>query len=266
VFPDGKRNFQEEEGMKIAAQLYNTRDYTKTPEAIEATLRRVKAIGFDVIQISGFGPCDTDLLARWIKELGLEVCVTHTPWPRLADPAELKTVIGEHKKIGCSQIGLGSRPGEVFPNSYEGWTRFIRKANEIVKQVKGEGLSFAYHNHDFEFQKWNGVLAIDRIIEECPELEFVLDTFWVQAGGGNPVKYIRKLNGRISTIHFKDYRIVNRVRQFAEIGEGNLDWDEIIPLCKAQNIPYAAIEQDSDWLDDPFESLAQSRKFLLGKV
>ncbi|MDR3193263.1 MAG: hypothetical protein LBT87_09385, partial [Treponema sp.] len=85
-------------------------------------------------------------------------------------------------------------------------------------------------------------------------------------GGGNPVKYIKKLKGRISTIHFKDYRIVNRTRQFAEIGEGNLDWDEIIPLCKAQNIPYAAIEQDSDWLIDPFESLAQSRKFLLGKV
>ncbi|GHV03647.1 sugar phosphate isomerase [Spirochaetia bacterium] len=252
--------------MKLAAQLYNVRDYTRTPEDIEATLRRVKAIGFDVIQISGFGPCDPDLLAGWVKELGLDVCVTHTPWPRLSDPAELKKVIAEHKKMGCDHIGLGSRPDSVYPNTYEGWTRFIKKANEISKQVQGEGLTFGYHNHDFEFQKWNGITAIDRIIEECPDLKFILDTFWVQAGGANPLKYIKKLNGRIKVIHFKDFKIQDRARKFAEIGEGNLDWDEIIPLCKAQNIPYAALEQDNDWLIDPFESLAQSRKFLLSKV
>jgi hypothetical protein len=32
------------------------------------------------------------------------------------------------------------------------------------------------------------------------------------------------------------------------------------------NIPYAAIEQDADWLEDPFTSLAMSREFLLKKV
>jgi sugar phosphate isomerase/epimerase len=252
--------------MKIAAQLYNCRDYTKTPADIEATLYRIKAIGFEVIQISGFGPCDPDLLARWVKESGLEVCITHTPWPRLADPAELKKVIAEHKKLGCSLIGLGSRPSDVYPNSYEGYTRFIKKANEITKQIKDEGLNFSYHNHDFEFEKWNGVRAIDRLIEECPGMLFTLDTFWVQAGGGNPLNYINKLKGRIQVIHFKDFRIVKGARQFAEIGRGNLDWDEIIPLCKSLNIPCAAIEQDADWLSDPFESLALSRDFLLERI
>jgi sugar phosphate isomerase/epimerase len=248
--------------MKLGAQLYNIRDYTKTPEDIEASLRRVKAIGFDLIQISGFGPCDIDLLAGWIRELGLEVCLTHVPWPRLADSGELKTVIAEHKKLGCLQVGLGMRPGNVFPNSYEGWSRFIKKANEISAQVRDAGLIFSYHNHDLEFQKWHGLTAFDRLIAECPELDFVLDTFWVQAGGASPAAYIKKLAGRIRTIHLKDYRVVNQVRQFAEIGEGNIDWNEIIPLCKAQSIPYAVIEQDADFLVDPFESLAQSLQFL----
>ncbi|MCL2879658.1 MAG: sugar phosphate isomerase/epimerase [Treponema sp.] len=252
--------------MKIAAQLYNCREYCKTPSDIEATLRRTKTIGFDVIQISGFGPCDPDLLAGWVKELGLEVCLTHVPYPRLADPAELKKVIAEHRKLGCPIIGLGSRPGEAFPNSYEGWTRFIKKAREINKIIKDEGLSFSYHNHDFEFERWNGVTAMDRIIEELPDMLFTLDTFWVQAGGANPIKYIKKLEGRIKVIHFKDFRIVNRARQFAEIGLGNLDWDEIISVSKAIGVTHAAIEQDADWLADPFQSLATSREFLLGKV
>jgi sugar phosphate isomerase/epimerase len=252
--------------MKIAAQLYNTRDYCKTPADIEATLRRVKAIGFDVIQISGFGPCDPDLLAAWVKELGLDVCLTHTSWSRLSNTTELKKVIAEHKKLGCSIIGLGSRPGDEYPNSYEGWTRFIEKAKEITKQIKDEGLDFSYHNHDFEFEKWKDVSAMDRLIEEARDMLFTLDTFWVQAGGANPVKYIKKLEGRIKVMHFKDFRIVNRARQFAEIGQGNLDWDEIIPLCKSMNIPYAAIEQDADWLEDPFNSLTMSREFLLKMI
>ncbi|MCL2833363.1 MAG: sugar phosphate isomerase/epimerase [Treponema sp.] len=252
--------------MKIAAQLYNCRDYCKTPQDIEATLRRAKTIGFDVIQISGFGPCDPDLLAGWVKELGLEVCLTHVPYQRLADQAELKKVIAEHKKLGCPIIGLGSRPGDVFPNSFEGWTRFIKKARELSKHIKDEGLNFSYHNHDFEFEKWNGVTAMDRLIEEVPDMLFTLDTFWVQAGGANPLKYIKKLEGRIKVIHFKDFRIANRTRQFAEIGQGNLDWDEIIPLSKSIGVTHAAIEQDADWLADPFQSLAMSREFLLGKV
>ena len=252
--------------MKLAAQLYNVRDYTKTPADIEATMRRIKSIGYDVIQISGFGPCDPELLAAWVKEIGLEVCITHTPWSRLADPAELKKVIAEHKKLECPLIGLGARPGDVFQNSYEGWTRFIKKTKEITKQIKDEGLDFSYHNHDFEFEKWNGITAMDRLIEVIPEMYITLDIFWIQAGGANPLTYIRKLEGRIKVIHFKDYRIFRGARQFAEIGLGNLDWDEIIPLCKSTNIPCAAIEQDSDWLIDPFESLSLSKKFLLGKV
>jgi sugar phosphate isomerase/epimerase len=251
--------------MKIAAQLYNTRDYCKTPQDIEATLRRIKTIGFDVIQISGFGPCDPDLLAGWVKELGLEVCLTHSPWPRIADPTELKKLIAEHKKLGCPIIGLGARPGDTYPNSYEGWTRFIKKANEVAKQIKGEGLSFSYHNHDFEFEKWNGVTAMDRLIEETPDMLFTLDTFWVQAGGANPLTYIKKLQGRIKVIHFKDFKIKNRTRAFAEIGQGNLEWDEIIPLAKSIGVECAAIEQDADWQEDPFRSLAMSREFLLTK-
>ena len=252
--------------MKIAAQFYNLRDYCKTPSDINATLRRVKTLGFDVIQISGIGPCDTDLLAAWVKELGLEVCLTHTPWPRLADPVELKKVIAEHKKLNCPLIGLAARPGDTFPNSYEGWTRFIKKTREIAKQIKEAGLDFSYHNHDFEFEKWHGVTAMDRLIEEAPELYFTLDIFWVQAGGANPLKYIKKLEGQIKVIHFKDFRIFNGARQFAEIGLGNMDWDEIIPLCKSTGIPCAAIEQDADWLEDPFQSLAVSRQFLLEKL
>jgi sugar phosphate isomerase/epimerase len=248
--------------MKIGAQLYTVREYTKTPHDIEETLRKIRDIGYRVIQISGFGPCDTGQLAEWIKELGLEVCGSHVPWASLSSPEALSKTIGDHKKLGAPNIGLGSRPGDLFPNSPEGYSRFIKGINEITKRIQDEGLSFGYHNHDFEFEQWDGRRAMDRIIEECPGIQIILDVFWVQAGGANPVQYIKKLGNRIQIIHFKDYRIKDRVRQFAEIGQGNLDWKGIIDACGEARSPSAVVEQDGDFLTGPFESLAMSLQFL----
>ena len=42
--------------MTLGAQLYTVRDFTKTPEQIETTLRRIRDMGFKTIQISAFGP------------------------------------------------------------------------------------------------------------------------------------------------------------------------------------------------------------------
>ncbi|MDR0494467.1 MAG: sugar phosphate isomerase/epimerase [Treponema sp.] len=248
--------------MKIGVQSFTVREHLKNEEEIESSLRKIKAMGFNLVQLSGLGPCDTDRLAGWIKELELEVCGTHNPWLRIADHEELKKLIGEHRKLGCAHIGVGIMPN-VFPNSYEGYTDFIKQVNVICKIVKDGGMTFGYHNHELEFQKFNGQRAIDRLIEECPDLYFIFDVFWAQAGGVSPSEYIDKLKGRVKIIHFKDFRVQGRNRQFAELGEGNLDWNDIIPRSERSGIPYAVIEQDADYLAGPFESLALSRKFLV---
>ena len=43
--------------------------------------------------------------------------------------------------------------------------------------------------------------------------------------------------------------------QFAEIGEGNLDFKAIIEACERTGVKYLPIEQDDTYGRDPFESL-----------
>jgi sugar phosphate isomerase/epimerase len=248
--------------MRIGVQMYTIREFLKTPQDIKQSLKRIKEMGFDLVQLSGLGPCDTNELTGMLNETGIEACGTHSPWDRVADPKELDKLIDEHKKLGCSQIGIGIKPN-IYPDTYEGYTDFIKKLNEICEQVTGAGLGFGYHNHELEFMRFNGKCAIDRLIEECPKLEFTLDVFWVQAGGKDPCEYIDKLKNRIRILHLKDYRVNGRQRQYAEIGEGNLDWPGIFSRCNQYNIPYAVIEQDADFLKDPFDSLALSMDFLI---
>ena len=94
-----------------AAQLYTVRDFTKTPEAIGTTLRKIKAIGFQAIQISGFGPIEPGRLAALVAELELDVCITHSPWERMRD--DLDALIAEHRLLHCDTIGLGYLPSET---------------------------------------------------------------------------------------------------------------------------------------------------------
>ena len=93
--------------------------------------------------------------------------------------------------------------------------------------------------------------------------DFELDTYWIQAGGADPVEWIRKVEGRMEVIHLKDMAILDNEQVFAEIGEGNLDWPRIFQACRDIGVKWYAVEQDS-CLRDPFESLAISFRYIAG--
>ena len=42
----------------LAAQLYTVREFTKTPEGVAETFKKVRQIGYKAVQISAFGPID----------------------------------------------------------------------------------------------------------------------------------------------------------------------------------------------------------------
>ena len=126
--------------IALGAQLYTVRAFTQTPEDIERTLRKIKEIGFNTIQISGFGYIEPQRLADLVRELELDVCVTHTPFDRLQN--DLDAVIQEHRLIGCDTIGLGAMPAQ-YQSSKEGAQQFIADIRPIADHIREEGLTFA---------------------------------------------------------------------------------------------------------------------------
>lgn len=244
----------------IAAQLYTLRDFLKTPADIEVTLKKVKDLGYNAIQVSGVGPVEPEFLKELTRSLDLKICVTHTSFARLKN--DIKAVIAEHKLWDCEFVGVGAMPGE-YPRSKEGYLQFAREASVIAKELADNGLKLVYHNHDFEFQKYDGICALDILINETdPKIfGFEIDTYWVQAGGGSPVQWLKKVAGRIDVVHFKDMAINEGKQAMAAIGEGNLDWPSIIEVCREIGVQWYAVEQDV-CPRDPFDCLASSLKYL----
>ena len=248
----------------LAAQLYTLREYTKFPDDIRKTLIKVKDIGYRSVQVSGMGRIEPGELKRLTESLGISICATHTPYDRIIN--DIDNVINEHKLWNCDYVGLGAMP-EEFRSNKQGYKRFIKVFSAIADKIHKSGLKFIYHNHSFEFEKFDGVTGMDMLLHETDpdKFGFEIDTYWIQAGGSDPEDWIRKVKGRMDIVHLKDMGIKDNKQVFAEIGQGNLKWDEILDACEDTGVKWYAVEQDI-CPGDPFDSLKISYDYLYRKI
>ena len=247
----------------IGAQYYTLRDYIKTIEDFEETCRKVSEIGYKIVQISGC-PLGAAEMKAVLDKYGLKCVVTHRAFEDFL--TNLDEVIEYNKILGCDVCGVGSMPPK-YRKTNEGITEFIEGVKAVTPRLKEADMYLGYHNHAFEFTKFDGKYVMDRIIEETdPEtVVFIVDTYWVHVGGKNPAAFIKKLGKRARLIHFKDIKArPDNKTEMCEVGVGNLEWDEIIEACDEAGAAWALVEQD-DCVTAPIECLKTSYDFLVTK-
>jgi len=248
---------------QVGAQLYTVREFTKTVEGMRESLRKVAEIGYKAVQVSGFGPMDPKEVAAALQEYGLDCVSTHTNWDRFL--TDLDAVIEEHKLWGCSHPAVGGLPKEY--HNLEGLKRFADELPPIAERLAQEGMTFSYHNHNHELALYDGKTWLERLYDgiDARYLKAEIDTYWIQAGGGDPAAWVRRYAGRQPLLHLKDMAVTpEREQRFAEIGEGNLNWPAIMEAAKEAGVEWYLVEQDQCYGRDPFESLAISYRNLRG--
>jgi len=249
---------------RIGAQYYTVRDYIKTIEDFDTTCKKISNIGYKIIQISGTS-LDATEMREVLDKYGMSVVTTHRNFEDFVE--NLDKIIEYNKTLGVDLCGIGAMPRDTWKSSAD-VSDFIKKANKICEELRKENLYFGYHNHAFEFLKYDGKTIFERLVEETdPEnFNFIVDTYWLQFGGKNPVEEIKKLGIRAMAVHFKDYTISYDdwlTPQMCEIGRGNLEWNEIIDACETAGVRWALVEQDSNHIDgDPFKALETSYNYL----
>ena len=243
--------------MQIGAQMFTTRELCKNLEGFAETLTRIADIGYKTVQVSGTCPFEAEWLKAQLKRTGLQCVLTHTPPPRLL--GELDKVIADHEVFGCDYIGLGFWAFD--PERDMSYEKFMETWPSVAKAVHEGGKYFMYHNHDREFIHLDGKPILQHLAEKVPAeiMGFTLDTFWVQAGGGDPAQWLERLAGRIPCIHLKDYAYG---RSMAVVGEGNINFDRVFEKAEAGGTKYMLVEQDDCHGEDPIECLRRSYAYL----
>jgi sugar phosphate isomerase/epimerase len=197
-------------------------------------------------------------------------------------PKEIKKILGD--------LGMTLRSGHVHID--EGWQQSIYAAAEagqeylICSTMPSEGqtvdnytkvadtfskagedckksnIIFGYHNHDYEFEKENGQVLYDVLLQKTdPSLvQMELDLGWVFVTGNDPLAYFEKYPGRFPLWHLKD--MDKAKKQSTEFGKGQLNIKGMLENAKKSGMKYFFVEQE-EYTNSAFESMQQDYDYLM---
>ena len=277
--------------MKTYVQQIMLGTVTSTEEQTRQTLKRIKAAGYDGLELNRFMIHPSSLMVRlmtraagmptgkggnldWhklLQESGLEVISLHTDLGSLE--REPEAVIEEARCFGTDKVVITGM--YRFDYGDESAVRELaQRLNAAGELLKDEGLYLLYHNHNVELLRLaSGKRAYEVLIEEtdpaCVNFEF--DSYWFTDGGADAKAWMKKLGGRMKLWHVTD----RGSRQSGpamtpilkadsmELGTGNMDLDGMKEIALSNGIEAVVLESHKNWIDkDPVKSLELSAKWL----
>lgn len=226
--------------IPIALQMYTVRDLTAQDYA--GTYREVARLGYDGVEIAGTGGLSAAEMKALLQECHLRPCGSHVGLDLLEN--ELNAAIDYNLAIGNPYIVCPFLPQERRADA-DGYRAVAESLNRIGAECRRQGIGFAYHNHAFEFEQFEGITGMSILLENTdPELvKAEVDTYWVLYAGGDPAAFLRRHAGRCPLVHLKDME-AGPERAFAPIGTGVLPLGEIAAAAPVAGAEWYIVEQD----------------------
>lgn len=221
--------------------MYTVRDQAAAD--FPGTLEQVARTGYEGVELAGAGGLSAAQLARILGDLGIRCAGSHEGLDRLE--SDFNGVVDFQKEIGNRFVVIPWL-AEDRRRGAAGWAETAGKMTEIGRKLKAEGLQLCYHNHSFEFEKFDGTYGLDMLYStaDADAVQAELDTYWVKHGGEDPVDYINRYSGRVPLVHVKDME-AGPDRAFAEVGEGILDIRGIFEASERAGAAWMIVEQDT---------------------
>ena len=223
----------------VALQLYTVRDMASKDYV--GTLRQVAELGYPAVQLGGYGGLPAAELKRILDDLGLAVAGSHVSLDDME--RNLDGEIAYNLELGNRDIVCPYLP-EPRRRDADGYRAVARSLAALGARCTARGARLSYHNHSFEFVRFDGKYALDLLLSASPSLVlWEPDVYWIRHGGEDPAAYIRKYAGKVPLIHLKDM-LGDAARSFAEVGEGIIDFQSIFAACESAGAEWYVVEQD----------------------
>lgn len=270
--------------LPVGIQVYGLRDLLEnTPENFENVMRQVKNMGYDGVELAGLYGIAPEKVKEILDEIGLIPISAHVAFAEMME--DLDKVISDYSAIGVKYLVMPYMAEEYRPANAEGFEKFLPLLNQVGEKIHQAGMTFLYHNHDFEFVKLpDGRWGYDAMFEAIPHdhLMAELDTCWCDVATGEVTDFIKKYADRLPIVHLKDYIKEGEVRSmykligidseeteketgyfgFRPVGFGQMIWENILQNSLDAKANYVIVEQDEHYETDPLECARRSREYL----
>lgn len=222
---------------EFSIQLYSVRE--ETAKDFPGTLEKLAKIGYTGVEFAGYGGIPANEMRKYLDDFGLKSIGSHVMPKRLTE--NLDEELEYNMRLGTRHIII---PYVPIANR-EDALRTAEFANSTGEKCVKAGFSFGYHNHNHEFTKDGDEYLLDILFAAVdPEVcKMELDLYWTAWAGVDPVAYMRKNTGRLNLLHLKQMKD-RESRECVDLGEGVLDFTEIITLGKELGVEHYILEQE----------------------
>ena len=226
--------------IPFALQLYTVRDHLEkdTP----GTLRRVKEIGYDHVELAGIGMYGPHEYNQMLADTGLQAISGHFPYDDVVTNSA--AVIEAVQALGLRYAVVPWLGGDLCSDK-DAWVACAQAMDEAGARFRASDITLCYHNHAHEFQRLDGQYILDLILETATaqNLAAELDSYWIKFGGADPAAYISQYTGRVPLLHLKDMTGGDNCT-FAEMGRGIMEWAPILEAAAKAGVEWYIVEQD----------------------
>jgi sugar phosphate isomerase/epimerase len=238
--------------VPVALQLYTVRDDLSRDFA--GTIQKIAEIGYRYVELAGYHNNSVAEVKRFFDANGLTAMAGHTGFDLVKNSTS--QVVDEYRALGAKYVVV-PWIGEEWRRNFEDYKRLGATLGELAATLKGEGLTLCYHNHAFEFEKFDGdTYGFDALFAAAgPDVKVEMDTYWVKKGGEDPAVYLTKYAGRVPLVHLKD---MTAEGDFAPVGTGTIDYPSLFAAAESGGAEYYIVEQDRCTAQTPLESVAIS--------
>ena len=277
--------------MKTYVQQIMLGTVTANADAARDTLRRIKAAGYDGLELNSFMIHPTSLLVRMLtKAAGMPTGKGgKLDWQSLLKEADLG-VVSLHTDLGSLERDAAAVAADAKRFSTDtvvitGMYRFdygrennvkalALRLNAAGERLRDDGVSLLYHNHNIELLRVaQNRRAYDVLIDETDPrfVNFEFDSYWFTDGGADAKAWMKKLGRRMKLWHIND----RGSRQTGpamtpilkadsmELGTGNMDLDGLLAIARENGVEDVILESHKNWIGkDPVKSLELSAQWL----
>ncbi len=263
----------------LALQLYTIRDAMAVD--VPGSLKKVSDMGYKYLELAGYADrkfykMEPAEFKKLVNDLGMEILSSHTQVEAQGITLDNAKIMAEdHAKLAvkyCIQPWVVPEARKTIA-SYQ---KMVADWNLVGKIMKETGIQFGYHNHNFEFATVDGKIPyFDVFMVELDKdlVTMEIDLFWAIKAGQNPVDIFNKYPGRFQLFHMKDmftkqdpFYTTEGVTDFAPVGEGLVNFREILAAKDIAGLKYMVVEQDSTKDGKPFDAIKTSITNLTTKI
>lgn len=275
----------------LAVQQIMIGSACKDEKTTLSTLKRIKQVGYDGIELNLFMIESTPFIVRLLTKMaGMPVGKgTNIYWPDMLKESRLKAtslhadlgslenrideVISKARELDTNKIVITGMYRFDYGN-YDDVKSLAERLDKVGARLHESDLQLLYHNHNVEFLKVdNKYTAYEMILKDTdPDLVKVeFDSYWPAEAGVDFIPLMEQLGERLVLYHINDRG--TRLKKVPitpilksdsiELGHGNMPLKRILGLDCIKNVDAIILESHRNWVNNnPIESLEKSIAFL----